>query len=143
RLAAFDAEAESARFLPPQRGLHQDEKVSRATALLEKGFLGVAAIGLICHVLCADLVGFAAVHLDSRDPRQQLSFFGQQSLLVGSRRSLWHYSRPPLRLNRDQSILWMSDGDCQPSPPFFLPPLAVGLGSPAPRASSCGLEGSP
>ena len=75
-LTAFDAQAESARFLPAERGLHQDEKIPGTAALLEEGFFGVATVCLIGHILGPDVVGFAAVHLDTRNARKQLSFFG-------------------------------------------------------------------
>jgi len=112
-LAALDAQAESARLFPAQSRPHQDEQIPRAAALLEQGFLVVATVGLVGHVLGSDDVGLAAVVLDARDSGQQLFFFSQQPLLVGFGRSLGHHLDAASALTSIQSILGIADGDCQ------------------------------
>src|SRR5262245_41154247 len=89
-LAAFDAESESAILLAAQSRAHEDEKVAGAGTLLKERFFGVATVRLVRHILRADHVGSAAIHLGSENSVQQFPFFGQQPLSVRLRRSSSH-----------------------------------------------------
>src|ERR1700704_4240179 len=103
-LPAFHAQAEIAFVVPAQRRLNQREKIPRIAALLEQGFLGVATVGLVSHILSAHDVRPAAVQLEPCNSRQQLPFLGQQPLSIGFR----HLSSHFLNAHGDSKILWIA-----------------------------------